>query len=66
MILLASDVSALVSLFKECGELIIGVGFACAGLGVIKKVVTNHERMKEAIITYVVALVIYFLIWTLI
>ena len=66
MILLSADVSALSDLFKQCGEMLAGVGFVCAGLAVIKKIITNHERMKEAIITYIVALVIFILIWSLI
>lgn len=66
MTLLVADVSALINMFKETGSMLIGVGFVCAGLAVIKKVITNHERMKEAIITYIVALVIYILIWSLI
>lgn len=66
MKLLVADVSALINMFKETGSMLIGVGFVCAGLAVIKKVITNHERMKEAIITYIVALVIYILIWSLI
>ena len=65
MILLSADVSALIDLFKQC-EMLAGVGFVCAGLAVIKKIITNHERMKEAIITYIVALVIFILIWSLI
>lgn len=64
MILL--DVSALIDLFKETGSLLIGVGFVCAGLAVLKKIITNHESAKNAIITYIVALVIYLLIWSLI
>ena len=64
MILLSADVSALIDLFKQCGEMLAGVGFVC--LAVIKKIITNHEKMKEAIITYIVALVIFILIWSLI
>lgn len=37
MMLLAADVSALINLFKETGALLIGVGFVCAGLAVLKK-----------------------------
>lgn len=66
MVLLASDVSALIDLFKATGGMLIGVGFVCAGLAVVKKVITNHEKMKEAIITYIIALVIFLLIWSLI
>ena len=66
MILLSADVSALIDLFKQFGEMIAGVGFVCAGLAVIKKIIANHEKMKEAIITYIVALVIFLLIWSLI
>lgn len=66
MILLAADVSALIDLFKETGGMLIGVGFVCAGLAVLKKIISNHEKMKEAIITYIVALVTFILIWSLI
>lgn len=66
MVLLAADVSALIDLFKETGGMLIGVGFVCAGLAVLKKIISNHEKMKEAIITYIVALVTFILIWSLI
>lgn len=66
MILLNADVSALIDLFKETGGMLVGVGFLCAGLAVLKKIISNHEKMKEAIITYIVALVIFILIWSLI
>lgn len=46
--------------------MIAGVGFVCAGLAVLKRAITNHEKLKESIITYIVALVIYILIWSLI
>lgn len=65
MILLSSDVSVLIGLFKEAGEMIIGVGLLCGALSVVKKVIANHERMKEAIITYLVALIVFILIWSL-
>ena len=55
MILLSADVSALIDLFKQCGEMLAGVGFVCAGLAVIKKIIYNHDKMKEAIITYTIA-----------
>ncbi len=66
MILIAADVSALISLFKETGAMLIGVGFVCAGLAVLKKIISRPESAKDAIITYIVALVIYLLIWSLI
>lgn len=59
------DVNGLIDLYKLVAEPVIGVGLVCAGLGVIKKVVSNHERSKEAIITYIIALVGYLLIWLL-
>ena len=55
MLPLLTDISRLIALFKDTGAMFIAVGFACAGMAVVKKVVTNHERCKEAIITYVVA-----------
>lgn len=66
MLLLAGDVSGLIGLFKETGSMIIGVGFICAGLGVIKRAITNPEKLKESIITYLVALIVYITIWSLI
>lgn len=61
-----TDVSGLISLYREAGAMLIGIGFICAGLAVLKKLITNHEKTKEAIITYVVALVVWLLIWSLI
>lgn len=66
MLLLSGDVSGLIGLFKETGSMIAGFGFVCAGLAVVKRAITNHEKLKESIITYIVALVIYILIWSLI
>lgn len=61
----ANNVSGLISLYQEVGTMLVGVGFVCAGLSVIKKVISNHEKTKEAIITYVTALVIWIVIWQL-
>lgn len=67
IILLAdTNVSGLISLYREIGlKLLIGVGFLCAGLAVLKKLISNHERTKEAIITYITALVTWLIIWQL-
>ncbi len=67
IILLAdTNVSGLISLYREIGAVLIGVGFLCGGLSVLKKLITNHERTKEAIISYIVALVTWLVIWQLI
>ena len=59
IILLAdTNVSGLISLYRE-------IGFLCAGLAVLKKLISNHERTKEAIITYITALVTWLIIWQL-
>lgn len=67
IILLAdTNVSGLISLYREIGAMLIGVGFLCAGLNaVLKKLISNHERTKEAIITYITALVTWLIIWQL-
>lgn len=66
IILLAdTNVSGLISLYREIGAMLIGVGFLCAGLAVLKKLIGNHERTKEAIITYITALVTWLIIWQL-
>lgn len=66
IILLAdTNVSGLISLYREIGAMLIGVGFLCAGLAVLKKLISNHERTKEAIITYITALVTWLIIWQL-
>ena len=45
IILLAdTNVSGLISLYREIGAMLIGVGFLCAGLAVLKKLISNHER----------------------
>ena len=61
----STDVSGLIS-YREVGTMLVGIGFICAGLSVLKKLITNHEKTKEAIIIYVVALVVWLLIWSLI
>ena len=64
IILLAdTNVSGLISLYREIGAMLIGV--LCAGLAVLKKLISNHERTKEAIITYITALVTWLIIWQL-
>lgn len=61
----ANNVSSLISLYQEIGTMLVGVGFVCAGLAVVKKVISNHEKTKEAIITYIVALVVWLVIYQL-
>ena len=61
-----TDVSGLISLYRELGAMLVGIVFICAGLSILKKLITKHEKPKEAIITYVVALVVWLLIWSLI
>ena len=66
IILLAdTNVSGLISLYREIGAMLIGVGFLCAGLAVLKKLKSYHERTNEAIITYITALVTWLNIWQL-
>lgn len=60
-----TDLSTLIALFKENAVAIGGVGFICAGLAVLKKVVTNHEKTKEALLTYFVALIVWICIMSL-
>ena len=60
-----NNVSSLISLYQEIGTMLVGVGFVCAGLAVVKKVISNHEKTKEAIITYIVALVVWLVIYQL-
>lgn len=66
IVFLSVDFSTLAALYKETGSLLIGVGFICAGLSVLKKAISNHERTKEEIIKYFVALIVFILIWSLI
>lgn len=65
-IFLSGDLSALFSLYKETGAMFIGAGFACAALAVLKKAISNHERTREEVIKYLVALIVFLLIWSLI
>lgn len=43
VILASADVSGLIALYREIGTTLIGVGFVCAGLAVLKKLISNHE-----------------------
>ena len=65
ILLSATDVSGLVALYREIGAYLVGVDFICAGLAVLKRLITNHERTKEAVITYVIALVVWLAVWQL-
>ena len=38
----STDVSGLISLYREVGAMLVGIGFICAGLSVLKKLITNH------------------------
>lgn len=42
----STDVSGLISLYREVGAMLVGIGFICAGLSVLKKLITNHEKNK--------------------
>jgi hypothetical protein len=61
-----NDTTALIGLYKTVAGYLIGAGFIFAGLGVIKKAISNPDRMREGITTYIVALIVYILIWSLI
>ena len=65
ILLSATDVSGLVALYREIGAYLVWVGFICARLAVLKRLITNHERTKEAVITYVIALVVWLAVWQL-
>lgn len=61
-----NDTTTLIGLYKTVAGYLIGTGFILAGLGVIKKIISNPDRVRESIITYIVALIIYILIWSMI
>ncbi len=60
------DVSGLIGLFKETGSMLAGAGFVFYGIAVIKKSISHPEQLYRSVITYVVALIIYLLIISLI
>lgn len=60
------EMTELVGLYKTVAGYLIGAGFVFAGLGVIRKIISSADRLRESIITYVVALIVYILIWSLI
>lgn len=60
------DMTELAGFYKTVAGYLIGTGFIFAGLGVIKKIMSNPDRAREGIIAYVVALIVYILIWSLI
>lgn len=60
------DFTGLVSLYKEPAMQLIGVGFVCAGLAVLKKALNRVDQVRNDVIAYAVALVVYIIIWSLI
>ena len=52
----ATDGSGRFALYREIGAYLVGVGVVCAGLVVLKKLITNQERRKEAVSTYHMAI----------
>ena len=46
----STDVSALISLYREIGAMLVGIGFICAGLSVLKKLITNHEKKRRKLL----------------
>jgi hypothetical protein len=59
-------VGDLIALFKSTGGMLVGVGFVCAGCAVVKKLINNHDSAKSAIISYIIALIVFLAIWELI
>ena len=56
IILLAdTNVSGLISLYREIGAMLIGVGFLSAGQAELKKLIRKQERNKADNITYIKA-----------
>lgn len=61
-----NDIYALVSLYKEPATYLIASSFVFAGAAVVKKLVGNYETAKMATISYIVALVVFLALWSLI
>lgn len=47
----STDVSGLISLYREVGTMLVGIGFICAGLSVLKKLITNHEKQRKLLLS---------------
>lgn len=61
-----ADLATLASLYKEPAMQLIGVGFVFAGLSVLKKALNRVDQVRSDLISYIVALVVYIIIWALI
>lgn len=66
VILKGGDLSALYGLYKEFGGHIATAGFVFAAVGVLLKCRSNPELLEKAIVKYVIALIVWILIWGLI
>lgn len=55
-------------LYSECKPLcavLASIGFILAGIGTVKTVLSNPDKAKRAITSYIVALVVFILLWSL-
>ncbi|MDY5812931.1 MAG: hypothetical protein SPJ97_00150 [Bacteroides sp.] len=59
------DIYGLYSEFKPLCGVIAAIGFLLAGIGVVKTVLSNPDKAKRAITSYIVALVVFILLWSL-
>jgi hypothetical protein len=52
--------------FKTLAAPIIGVGFILAGIGVVKRLANDHADGKKSLIAWIVALIVFIAIWSLV
>ncbi|TYK32825.1 hypothetical protein [Bacteroides pyogenes] len=63
--IIQGNVWALVPLYKDIAAMIIGIAFLLAGLATLRAITTDPSRARKAIISYVVSLIVFILIWQL-
>lgn len=62
----SKSLDALLTSYKEVGAILIGFGLIFYGLYVIRKMVTSPQEGKSSLITFIIALIVFLLLWELI
>lgn len=63
--IIQGNVWALVPLYKDIAAMIIGIAFSCRACKTLRAITTDPSRALCAIISYVVSLIVFILIWQL-
>jgi hypothetical protein len=51
--------------FKDIAAPIVGIGFILAGIGVVKRLANHQDDAKKSMIAWIIALIVFIGIWSL-